>query len=86
EIFNRLRAIVDKEGIFADDKSLNLISRICDGAMRDALSVLDQAISMGSGKVEYNSIIEMLGLVTNENLFRLTDSIIEKNVELAMKV
>ncbi|BAH08431.1 DNA polymerase III subunit gamma/tau [Clostridium kluyveri] len=86
EIFNRLRAIVNEEGIFADDRSLNLISRICDGAMRDALSVLDQAISMGSGKVEYNSIVDMLGLVTNENLFHLTDSIIEKNVELSMKV
>ncbi|WP_368489429.1 DNA polymerase III subunit gamma/tau [Clostridium sp. BJN0013] len=86
EIFNRLRAIVKEEGIFADDRSLNLISRICDGAMRDALSVLDQAISMGSGKVEYNSVIDMLGLVTNENLFRLTDSIIEKNIELSMKV
>lgn len=86
EIFNRLRAIVNEEGIFADDRSLNLISRICDGAMRDALSVLDQAISMGSGKVEYNSVIDMLGLVTNENLFHLTDSIIEKNVELSMKI
>lgn len=86
EVFNRLRTIVDKGGIFADDKSLNLISRICDGAMRDALSVLDQAISMGSGKVEYNSVVDMLGLVKNENLFHLIDSIIEKNVELAMKV
>ncbi|APM41117.1 DNA polymerase III subunit gamma/tau [Clostridium kluyveri] len=86
EIFNRLRVIVNEEGIFADDRSLNLISRICDGAMRDALSVLDQAISMGNGKVEYNSVIDMLGLVTNENLFHLTDSIIEKNVELSMKV
>ncbi|MFL0197037.1 DNA polymerase III subunit gamma/tau [Clostridium sp. WILCCON 0269] len=86
EIFERLRNIVKEEGIFADDRSLNLISRICDGAMRDALSVLDQAISMGNGKVEYHNVIDMLGLVTNENLFRLTDSIIEKNIELSMRV
>ncbi|WP_406541971.1 DNA polymerase III subunit gamma/tau [Clostridium ljungdahlii] len=86
EIFNRLRCIVSEQGIFADDRSLNLIARICDGAMRDALSILDQAISMGNGKVEYDDVVNMLGLVTNENLLRLTDSIIEKNVESSMRV
>ncbi|HBC96108.1 MAG TPA: DNA polymerase III subunit gamma/tau [Clostridium sp.] len=86
DVFNRLRCIVDKQGIFADDRSLNLISRMCDGAMRDALSILDQAISMGDGKVEYSSVVDMLGLVTNENLFKLTDSIIEKDVESSMKI
>jgi DNA polymerase-3 subunit gamma/tau len=86
EIFNRLRDIVSEQGIFADDRSLNLIARICDGAMRDALSILDQAISMGNGKVEYDDVVNMLGLVTNENLLKLTDSIIEKNVESSMRV
>ncbi|QXE19358.1 DNA polymerase III subunit gamma/tau [Clostridium sp. 001] len=86
EIFNRLRCIVSEQGIFADDRSLNLIARICDGAMRDALSILDQAISMGNGKVEYDDVVNMLGLVTNENLLKLTDSIIEKNVESSMRV
>ncbi|MHC6178326.1 DNA polymerase III subunit gamma/tau [Clostridium sp. JNZ X4-2] len=86
DVFNRLRCIVDKQGIFADDRSLNLISRMCDGAMRDALSILDQAISMGDGKVQYSNVVDMLGLVTNENLFRLTNSIIEKNVESSMRI
>ncbi|MEY8001537.1 DNA polymerase III subunit gamma/tau [Clostridium sp. Mt-5] len=86
DVFTRLRCIVDKQGIFADDRSLNLISRMCDGAMRDALSILDQAISMGDGKVQYSNVVDMLGLVTNENLFRLTNSIIEKNVESSMRI
>ncbi|MCT8978733.1 DNA polymerase III subunit gamma/tau [Clostridium sp. CX1] len=85
-IFGRLRKIVEEQGVFADDKSLNLIARMCDGAMRDALSILDQAISMGSGKVEYSDVIAMLGLVTNESLLKLTDSIIEKNIEMSMRV
>jgi DNA polymerase-3 subunit gamma/tau len=85
EIFERLRRIVKEQGIFADDKSLHLISRMSDGAMRDAQSVLDQAISMGNGKVGYDEVINMLGLVTNENLLRLTDAIIDKNVEKSMK-
>ncbi|MCI1945921.1 DNA polymerase III subunit gamma/tau [Clostridium luticellarii] len=86
DVFNRLRCIVDKQGFFADDRSLNLISRMCDGAMRDALSILDQAISMGDGKVQYSSVVDMLGLVTNENLFKLTNSIIENDVESSMRI
>ena len=58
---------------------------MCDGAMRDALSILDQAISMGEGKVEYSGVVTMLGLVSNENLLKLTESIIEKDVESSMR-
>ncbi|WP_446898192.1 DNA polymerase III subunit gamma/tau [Clostridium sp. LBM24168] len=86
DIFKRLRYIVDSEGVLADDRSLNLISRICDGAMRDALSILDQAISMGDSRVKYENVVDMLGLVTNDNLFRLVDSLIERNIEDCMKI
>jgi DNA polymerase III subunit gamma/tau len=85
EIFNRLRKIVDTQGIYAEDASLNLIARIADGAMRDSLSILDQAISMGGGKVAYDNVIGMLGLVTNENLINLTEYIIEKNIEKSIR-
>ena len=77
---------MDDQGIFADDKSLNLIGRMSDGAMRDALSILDQAISMGEGKVQYENVLDMLGLVTNENLIRLTDGIINRDIDKSMKV
>lgn len=86
EIFERLRSIVSEQGIYADDKSLNLIARMSDGAMRDALSILDQVISTGDGKVEYDQVLDMLGLVTNENLLIITNSIIEKDVEKSMRI
>ncbi len=86
DMFQRLREIVTKQGFSADDKSLYLVARISDGAMRDALSMLDQAIAVGSGKVEYDDIINMLGLVTNDYLVKITDALIEKNVETAMRV
>ena len=81
DITARLRKIVTEKGVMADDKSLNLIARVSDGAMRDSLSILDQAISMGNGAVEYSSIVSMLGLVTNEYLFTLTNNVIERNIE-----
>jgi len=85
DIFGLLRKIVKDQGIYADDRSLNLIARMADGAARDALSILDQAISMGNGKVEYDEVIAMLGLVTNDSLLKLTDAVIDKDVEKSMK-
>ena len=83
-ISERLRKIISAQGVLSDDKSLDLIARVSDGAMRDALSILDQAIAMGDGKVEYDGLINMLGLVTNEHLFSITASVIERNIEKAM--
>lgn len=85
DIFLRLKQITDILGVYAEDKSLKLISRICDGAMRDALSILDQAISMSNNKVEYDNIVKMLGLMTNDDLITLTDFIISKDIEGAVK-
>lgn len=86
EITERLRKIVNEQNALADDKSLNLIARVSDGAMRDALSILDQAISMGNGAVEYDVLINMLGLVTNDHLFNLTNSVIQRNVEKSIGI
>jgi DNA polymerase-3 subunit gamma/tau len=86
DMFELLRKIVTKQGVMADDKSLSLIARISDGAMRDAISVLDQAISLGAGNVQYDDVVNMLGLVTNDYLVKISDAVIEKNVEFAMKV
>ena len=85
DVVGRLRDIVTQKGVFADDKSLDLIARVSDGAMRDAISILDQAISMGDQKVDYNELVSMLGLVNNEYLFELTDAIISKDVEKSME-
>ncbi|GAB6168878.1 DNA polymerase III subunit gamma/tau [Clostridium carnis] len=86
DITARLRKIVSDQGVYADDKSLNLIARVSDGAMRDSLSILDQAISMGDGTVEYDSLVGMLGLVTNDHLFSLTNAIIQKNIEKSIGI
>ncbi len=86
EITERLRKIVNEQNALADDKSLNLIARVSDGAMRDALSILDQAISMGNGAVQYDVLVSMLGLVTNDNLFNLTNSVTQRNIEKSISI
>ena len=86
EITARLRRIVDEQNVLADEKSLSLIARVSDGAMRDSLSILDQAISMGNGNVNYQTVVSMLGLVTNEYLFTLTNSVIKRSVEKCIEI
>ncbi|WP_027636750.1 DNA polymerase III subunit gamma/tau [Clostridium butyricum] len=84
EVSARLRRITEAQNIDCEDKSLDLIARVCDGAMRDALSILDQAIAMGENEIDYNDLVSILGLVTNEYLFDITNSIIERNIEKSM--
>ncbi|WBW97557.1 DNA polymerase III subunit gamma/tau [Oceanirhabdus sp. W0125-5] len=84
-IFKSLRKIIDEIGIYADDMSLKLIARICDGAMRDAQSILDQVISMSGDSVEYEKVIDILGFVTNDSMVRIIDRVIDKDIEGAIK-
>ncbi len=65
-IRDRLRQVLDAEGIAADDDALTLIARHADGGMRDALSVLDQCLSFGEGAVTAERVREVLGLVGDE--------------------
>lgn len=86
DIEKRLRLIATDKGIYAEDRSLELIARISDGAMRDALSIMDQAISMGEGKLDYSDILDMLGLSGQENLFRLSEAILNKDVKESVRI
>ena len=86
EVSARLRKITEAQNVQCEGKSLDLIARVCDGAMRDALSILDQAIAMGDNEINYDDLVSILGLVTNEYLFDMTDAVIERNVEKAMVI
>jgi DNA polymerase III subunit gamma/tau len=65
-IRDRLREVLTAEGIAADDDALTLIARHADGGMRDALSVLDQCLSLGEGDITAVRVREVLGLVDDE--------------------
>ncbi|MGE4184356.1 MAG: DNA polymerase III subunit gamma/tau [Hyphomicrobiaceae bacterium] len=67
------KRIVEKEGAKAEDDALALIARAAGGSVRDGLSVLDQAIAMGSGTVAEASVRAMLGLADRGRLFDLLE-------------
>ena len=81
----RLRKISDQNSVTVDDRTLGVIARVSDGAMRDALSILDQAISMSNGSIEYNEVISMLGLTSSDYIFKIAEALIDKDVESVIK-
>ena len=65
QIGAQLEKILNAEAIAFDAASLKLVARSADGSMRDALSLLDQAIAFGGGKVQEAEVREMLGSIDN---------------------
>jgi DNA polymerase-3 subunit gamma/tau len=86
DISARLIKIAVAQKVDYEEKSLDLIARVCDGALRDAVSILDQAIAMGENKINYEDLVSILGLVTNEYLFDITYAIIDRSVEKTMVI
>ena len=66
EIVHRLREICGWENVQTDDESLMLIARKADGALRDALSTFDQAVSLVGDDLQYEALRDALGVVDEE--------------------
>ena len=73
EIVGRLRMICAEEGIEADDEALLLLARKGDGALRDALSLFDQAVALCGTPLEGAALREALGVVETDLFFEATD-------------
>ena len=81
-----LRSICEEEGIEADEKSLMLIARKGNGALRDALSAFDQAISLCGTTLTYGELAQALGVVDQDLYFRLTQHIRERDTGGVLKL
>ena len=79
-----LRQIADAEKIEAPDQALALVARSGRGAYRDAVSTLDQLGSATANKVTVQSVLEVLGAVEEEALFRLCDLVIDRDTAGAL--
>jgi DNA polymerase-3 subunit gamma/tau len=89
DILGQLRAIASQEGLDADDAALALLAEAGDGSMRDALSIMDQAIASapvveGRPHLEAAQIRELMGSVPNTVFERLLESVSENNSAAVM--
>ncbi|MDP2253526.1 MAG: DNA polymerase III subunit gamma/tau [Thiobacillus sp.] len=74
-VAQHLGEVLAQENVDAEPAALNLLARAAAGSMRDALSLTDQAIAYGGGKVEAVAVEAMLGTVRRDYLFDLLDAL-----------
>ncbi len=81
QMATQLEKILAAEGIAFDAASLKLLARSADGSMRDALSLLDQAIAFGGGKVSEAEVREMLGSIDNSVIEAILDALAQADAQ-----
>mgnify|MGYP003315190763 CR=1 FL=1 len=77
-ITKRMEEILDSEKIKYEKEALSIISKSADGSMRDALSLLDQALAHENYELSEKNVIEMLGLIDNKFAFSIVQSILNQ--------
>ncbi len=80
KIFDRLKYICDKENIEIDDESIKEISKLGDGSLRDAISVLDQVIAYANTKITLDDVHEVNGTISKNDIFNLINEMINNNL------
>ena len=86
EIYNRLELVCNNEGIRFEEDALMSIAIAADGGMRDALSLLDQAISLCDDVINDEVASSVTGTVDKNNLLNLARTIEDKNITDALKI
>lgn len=85
DIAARLQYIAGQEGASLDEEAAMLLARLADGALRDALSLLDQCLGR-SQQVTVEIVNEAAGLVSREHLFQLADAVREQDSAAALSI
>lgn len=85
-IVEHLQHILAAEGIPFEQDALALLSRSANGSMRDALSLLDQAIAHGMGSVETRQVREMLGTVDQDHLFLILQGLVSGDINSIIQI
>jgi len=85
-IVDHLSRVLEAEGVAFEPAALRHLAKGAAGSMRDALSLLDQAIAHGAGKVEDEGVRAMLGTVGDEYLFALLDGLVTHDVQAMLEV
>jgi DNA polymerase III subunit gamma/tau len=86
DLVRLLRTVADGEGFEAPDAALSLIARSARGSFRDAVSTLDQLAAATEGEITVQAVLQLLGAVEEDALFRLCDLIVDRDTAGALVV
>ena len=77
--------IIAAENLKADEEALEMVARAADGSARDGLSMLDQAIVLGDGKIKTETVIEMIGLADRTQTLALFEHLTAGDIPSVLK-
>ncbi|WP_195948437.1 DNA polymerase III subunit gamma/tau [Paraclostridium bifermentans] len=86
DMSTRMKEICDDVNVVVDDRALNLIARNSQGALRDALSILDQCMSFSENNIEYKDVVDLLGTVNIEQLFEMAEYVIKEDTKKCLEI
>ncbi len=80
DIAKQLERICKQEGITYEYNALHVIGQKADGALRDALSIMDQVVSFSGGNLSYKAVIENLNIIDHDYYFRVTQLLLQQDM------
>jgi DNA polymerase-3 subunit gamma/tau len=83
-IVERLRGIVEREGLQADDEALELVARRAGGSMRDAQSLLDQLLAFGGERLTAEQVHHLLGTAGDDRIAELADAVLSHDARRSL--
>lgn len=83
-IVDNMKNICEEMNVEYDEKALKLIAYNSEGAMRDALSILDRCVSFNNEKIDYETVVNLLGTVNYQVILKAANSIIDKDIKSTM--
>ena len=86
QIEGYLETLVESEDIDTESEALTVLARAADGSMRDGLSLLDQAIAFGGGKLAMDDLEKMLGLVDHEHVTSMIRALASNDAEGLLRI
>lgn len=86
DIVSNLKAIAAKEGVSVEDEALHVIAQKADGAMRDALTLFDQAVAFCGKEISYGEVISNLNVLSYEYYFTLVRCFMESDYASALRL
>ena len=86
QIGDYLKTLVVTEGVETEPETIRVLSRAADGSMRDGLSLLDQAIAFGGGKLVMSDLEKMLGLVDHLHVVSMIKALSSNDAQSLLKI
>ena len=85
DIIKRLKIVCEESNIEITEGALNIISVLAEGAMRDALSILERCIQDGENKIDEDKIKDLVGIPKITYVHNIIDAIVEYNIDNALE-